>query len=570
MAPKKKDKGKEEEVGADGKKKGPPTELEREELRTRVSALEEKLAFATLELEKTLADHGAIQEKLKQQQKDQKDVVSYLKKEIEKKDMELGALMDKYVVLREEKDADEVRMTSDREKALAAKQEFGEANEKAQGEVRRLKDQLIEYERLKQQSIDDANEKANLKESLQSERDALEETKQQLTILAAPDGDRVGDSGRGAVLLLLLEAMRMYAAKPVLQEQAMAAMQNVLGTDKTGQCADCTIVRKCGGVPLIHDTMRQHEDNAAVQNAACGLLWKLAFVDENTRKVIVREGGTHLIMQAMQRHLDYPRLQYNACGALRNLLVSGNRDFSVAGQIRGVKPVELTPLPPIGSESARKQGKLNGRTSVPMPVQLPSQLSGGARRGLPGGPRHVRSTPNLQTQRSSGVGRTSIDDAQRYSGSRGRGMIRSESMTPTPPRRDDLPDVMAAASEPILEQALSLTLHSMIEHVDKPLVQEYGCGTLWNLLMSNGAVMRGKVVEEGGVPTVCNALRAFPTVTGLQLNGAAVLKELAEGNKANKELDEHRARELLEAAMANHPYNHDLIAIAENALSIML
>ena len=33
----------------------------------------------------------------------------------------------------------------------------------------------------------------------------------------------------------------------------------------------------------------------------------------------------------------------------------------------------------------------------------------------------------------------------------------------------------------------------MVEHPDKPLVQEYGCGTLWNLLMSNGPIMRTKV-----------------------------------------------------------------------------
>jgi len=367
----------------------------------------------------------------------------------------------------------------------------------------------------------------------------------------------------------------MYSTKPVLHEQAMVAMQHVLATDKTGQCPDCTIVRKCGGVQLVLDTMRQHEEVAALQNAACGLLWKLAFVDEQTRKVIVREGGTHLIMQAMQRHLDYPRLQYNACGALRNLLVSGNRDFSVAGQIKGVKPQELTPLPPIGSEggSARKPGKLAGRTSVPMPVQLPtSQLSGPSKnRGtLLGGPRHVRSTPNLPPRRASNQG-SRIDDAERYSGgSRGRGMARVEALTPTPPRRDDLPDVVGAATEPILEQALTLTLQSMVEHIDKPLVQEYGCGTLWNLLMTNAPVMRPKLVEEGGLPTVCAALRSFPTVTGLQLNGAAVIKEVAEGGKTAQLLENNKARELLEAATQNHPYNHDLLAICEHALSTMI
>ena len=62
-------------------------------------------------------------------------------------------------------------------------------------------------------------------------------------------------------------------------------------------------------------------------------MWKLAFTDPQTRKIVVKQEGVTLILHAMQSHLDHPRLQYNACGALRNLLVDGSRDFSVASQI---------------------------------------------------------------------------------------------------------------------------------------------------------------------------------------------------------------------------------------------
>ena len=75
-----------------------------------------------------------------------------------------------------------------------------------------------------------------------------------------------------------------------------------------------------GGVLLLLDIMRQHVDEAGLQSAACGLLWKLAFTDPQTRKIVVKKEGITLILQAMQSHLDHPRLQYNACGALRNLL----------------------------------------------------------------------------------------------------------------------------------------------------------------------------------------------------------------------------------------------------------
>lgn len=206
------------EVG-EGKKR-PPTEVEREELRVRITALEEKLAHATQELERVLQDHVIVQEKLKEQQKNQMDVVAYLNKEIEKKDAELSTLMERYVQLRGDKDAEEARLKADRDKALQDGKTMGEANEKSMSEVRRLTDQLIDYERLKQQSIDDSAEKATLKRTLQEEQSTLEETRKQLTILAAPEGENVGDDGQGAVLLLLLEAMRMYSSKLILHEQA--------------------------------------------------------------------------------------------------------------------------------------------------------------------------------------------------------------------------------------------------------------------------------------------------------------------------------------------------------------
>ncbi|KAL1500213.1 hypothetical protein AB1Y20_012882 [Prymnesium parvum] len=568
MPPKKKKKDDASgDAGGDGKKKTPPTELEREELRVRIIALEEKLSTATMELEQVLADHSQMYDKLTKQKKDHRDVVSYLNKELEKKDVELAVLMDKFVTLKAEKDADEMRLASERDRIQVLTQQMGEENEKAEAEVRRLKDQLTEYDRMAQQSIDDATEKATLRETLETVRRELEEAKQKLSVLAAPDSEKVNEDGRGAVLLLLLEAMRVYPM-PILHEQAMIAMQHVLETDKSGQSPDCVIVRKCGVVELVLDTMRTHEHTAAVQSAACGLLWKLAFVDEITRKLIVRDGGTHLIMHAMQQHLHFPRLQYNACGALRNLLVSDHRDFSVASQIRGVKSTELAPLPPIGGDSHRKP-RVHGRTIVPVPVQLPvahPSLSSSKRAGALGGPRHVRSSPHLPQRQ--GLHRT-LDD-ERLNASRSRGLPRSESMAPTAHRREELPEVKPAVTEPIIEQALKLTLQSMIEHHEKPLVQEYGCGTIWNLLMSNGATIRPKLVDEGGINTVCCAMRAFPTVAGLQLNGAAVIKEVAEGGKMTQLLERHHVRDLLEAATMNHPNNSELLALVEQIIATFI
>ena len=96
MPPKKKKDDKKEKDEGEGKKKAaPPTELALEELRVRITALEEKLSHATSERERVLADHAIVEEKLTQQKKDQADVVGYLNGQIAKKDTELAALMDK-------------------------------------------------------------------------------------------------------------------------------------------------------------------------------------------------------------------------------------------------------------------------------------------------------------------------------------------------------------------------------------------------------------------------------------------------------------------------------------------
>lgn len=287
-------------------------------------------------------------------------------------------------------------------------------------------------------------------------------------------------------------------------------------------------------------------------------------MDETTRRAVVHAGGVHFIMKAMTKHLDYPRLQYNACGALRNLLVSGSRDFSVASQIKA-KPADLPqPLPPIPRNPSRSAG-LSGRTSVPMPVQLPPATSAKARAALLGGPRHIRSTSSLPRTNV----RTQEDPA---AAGFGRRSVRPESaVVPVPPRRDDMPDVLADAQESVLEQALSLTISSMKEHAETPLVQEYGCGTLMNLLLCNGMPMRSRVVDEGGIAVVCKAMKTYPMDAGLQLNATKVLKELSEaGQKTAQILEANSAKELIEANKSNHPYNHDLIAMCEQCLASLI
>ena len=91
MAPKKKKGG---DDGAAGGKEKPaaPTEVEREELRVKITALEDKQQRTQQKLEAAMTDHAETRKQLERQQADQADIVDYLKKEIEKKTSENAAL----------------------------------------------------------------------------------------------------------------------------------------------------------------------------------------------------------------------------------------------------------------------------------------------------------------------------------------------------------------------------------------------------------------------------------------------------------------------------------------------
>ena len=127
MAPKKKGKGKsksDDGGGADGdgkKKNAPPTEVEREEMRLKITALEQKLASATARLEAQDAQATEGVALLAQKEKDHKDVMDFIKKELEKRERENASLEKKYILLREAKENEEIRLNHelDVEKATA-------------------------------------------------------------------------------------------------------------------------------------------------------------------------------------------------------------------------------------------------------------------------------------------------------------------------------------------------------------------------------------------------------------------------------------------------------------------
>jgi hypothetical protein len=106
----------------------------------------------------------------------------------------------------------------------------------------------------------------------------------------------------------------------------------------------------------------------------------------------------------------------------------------------------------------------------------------------------------------------------------------------------------------------------MAAHPETPLVQEYGCGTLLNVVLGGGMSMAQKLYGEAGVPTILEAMRTHPMATGVQIHSCALIKELAEFQPALKLIEDGGGRSLLLAALHNHQYNDELLTRATEAL----
>jgi len=541
-------KGAGEKKEKSGAASGGTSEVEREEMALKMAALEDKLLTSNKKIDDLAKEYESAKEALSQQQADTTDIVEFMKHESKKRADEYTALENKYIAFKESKEDEVDRLlhdlTTEKEAAQAARAQFDDYV----ADSVRLKALEEEHATLQQTSAAAAKAADEQTRQLQAQLDSttgkLNQTLQQLHILATPKADDPLDHGGSAVPLLLLEAIRTFTSKYLLVEQACYALQSVLSGDRKD---DCVTLRKNGVVPLVLGAMRIHEDKAGLQAAACGLLWKVAFTDQHSRKLIIVDGGVQLILHAMQCHLAHPRLQYNACGALRNLLVNDSHAFSVSSQIIGSPRENLPPL------SAHPPNTSDKRRAAPKA----------------GGVRAVSSSPRGMVR--MGANDSGSSELPPLS-ARGRGHDRSnhqrELLSPNPPRRDQLPNVTPSAREPVLEQALDLTLRSMSEHADEALVQEYGCGTLWNLMMAHPP-MKGHAAEVRGVGLVLQAMRAHPSQAGVQLNASSVLKEFASHPDTLEQMKQGDARDALRQAISNHPNNADLIKIAGETIHTM-
>ena len=98
-------------------------------------------------------------------------------------------------------------------------------------------------------------------------------------------------------------------------------------------------------------------------------------------------------------------------------------------------------------------------------------------------------------------------------------------------------------------------------------MQEYGCGTLWNLVVAHPR-LKTELAATDGVSRVLNAMEGHQLHPGVQTNGSAVLLELLKHSRL-LQLQGGPTRAALVRALANHPYNSELVRLAEEVLDLL-
>ena len=87
-------------------------------------------------------------------------------------------------------------------------------------------------------------------------------------------------------------------------------------------------------------------------------------------------------------------------------------------------------------------------------------------------------------------------------------------------------------------------------------------------MLANGEI-KPKIAEGDGVRLVLDSMKEFAKNAGVQLNGAAACKEFVTHPKTLEPMKRLGARKLLEGVMEAHPYNADLLKLAEETLQYL-
>jgi hypothetical protein len=84
------------------------------------------------------------------------------------------------------------------------------------------------------------------------------------------------------------------------------------------------------GIRLICSVMEQHVERHDLLEAACDLLWSLAFNNPLLKEVIGQHGGIPIILRGMKMHPSTADFLKSACGALSNMCQNAQNQTLIA------------------------------------------------------------------------------------------------------------------------------------------------------------------------------------------------------------------------------------------------
>lgn len=154
---------------------------------------------------------------------------------------------------------DEQRLSADR---------VAELNQQIRGLMEKT-DKVDDFDALAAERNDLVAELQEMRGQLAATREELDAWQRQTMVLTQP-------LYRDSVVLLLLEAMRLYPKLDVLQVESLAALQNVISPENPAEILDnCGMIREFGGIGIVLSTMRDNLTHERIQCNACSLLWKV-------------------------------------------------------------------------------------------------------------------------------------------------------------------------------------------------------------------------------------------------------------------------------------------------------
>lgn len=486
MAPKKGKKGKKGKDAGGGAVDDPEmaAQIAKQKMAVEMQHLKQRMTSLLAEQETISASTGELTDANKKTCIKHEHIRKHLEDQIEGKDDEILELR-RHITSSKEQHADKV------EQVVAQMRMEKRANTDRVQDLNHQIEALIakegrigEFDQLATQKHAIETELADTRRQLADTRNELGAWQRQTMVMSQP-------LYKDSVVLMLLEAMRLYPKVEVLQLEALAALQNVVSPEKPEEIVtNCLLIREFGGIAIILNVMRDHLTKERIQSNACSLLWKLSFWDGDNVPAITSNGGLHLILAAMTAHPDYAKLQYAASGVLRAIMepreaADAARSKSPLMRAPMAEPAALTlgckspsssRFPMIDQNYAireEKQQQLKTSPTRALPMAAPDQLSEGE---------------------------------------------------------------LVTAWARMHGHAMQLLLKCMSDHHDHEYIQTYAIGALLNIVNSSDAAM--VAAGKGGViPAVMGALRSHPENGQLQVVGLKTLSRLVQAKHNRKVIE---------------------------------